>query len=163
MEVNCAHDAIVAIKDLRPNPKNPNKHPKDQIILLAKILAHQGWRSPVVVSNETGLVTKGHGRIEAAKRNGWIEVPVDYQSYSTTTDEYADMVADNEIARLAQSDKSKILKDTLDFGPEFDFDLLGIPDFKLPEDFDSLPSVKNEKEIECPNCGALFSQEKSNG
>ena len=30
--VFCAHDAIVPLKDLRPNPKNPNQHPPEQII-----------------------------------------------------------------------------------------------------------------------------------
>lgn len=29
--VFCAHDAIVPLKDLRPNPKNPNQHPPEQI------------------------------------------------------------------------------------------------------------------------------------
>ena len=33
--VFCAHDAIVPLKDLRPNPKNPNQHPPEQIKLLA--------------------------------------------------------------------------------------------------------------------------------
>ena len=31
--VFCAHDAIVPLKDLRPNPKNPNQHPPEQIKL----------------------------------------------------------------------------------------------------------------------------------
>ena len=33
--VFCAHDAIVPLKDLRPNPKNPNQHPPEQIKLLS--------------------------------------------------------------------------------------------------------------------------------
>ena len=36
--VFCAHDAIVPLKDLRPNPKNPNQHPPEQIKLLASII-----------------------------------------------------------------------------------------------------------------------------
>ena len=37
--VFCAHDAIVPLKDLRPNPKNPNQHPPEQIKLLAEVFA----------------------------------------------------------------------------------------------------------------------------
>ena len=40
--VFCAHDAIVPIKDLRPNPKNPNQHPPEQIKLLASIIRATG-------------------------------------------------------------------------------------------------------------------------
>lgn len=36
--VFCAHDAIIPLKDLRPNPKNPNQHPPEQIKLLASII-----------------------------------------------------------------------------------------------------------------------------
>lgn len=120
---------------LQKNPKNPNKHPPEQIKLLAKIMKHQGWRSPVVVSNRSGFIIKGHGRLEAAKLNKWDKAPVDLQDYASEADEYADMVADNKIAELADTDMSMVLQDVLDLGPDFDFDLLGIPDFKLPEDF----------------------------
>lgn len=44
--VFCAHDAIVPLKDLRPNPKNPNQHPPEQIKLLASIIRATGWRAP---------------------------------------------------------------------------------------------------------------------
>lgn len=40
--VFCAHDAIIPLKDLRPNPKNPNQHPPEQIKLLASIIRATG-------------------------------------------------------------------------------------------------------------------------
>ena len=36
--VECAFDSMVAIGDIKPNPRNPNLHPKKQIELLAKII-----------------------------------------------------------------------------------------------------------------------------
>src|SRR5689334_7267785 len=128
MDVKCAFDEMVDIDLLIPNPRNPNKHPENQIALLAKIMGHQGWRSPVVVSERSGFIVKGHGRLQAAKLNGWAQVPVDKQEYATEADEYADMVADNKIAELAETDLGMVLQDVLDLGPDFDFDLLGIPD-----------------------------------
>ena len=135
MDIMCAHTERIPLHNLKTNPKNPNQHTDSQIKLLAKIMKHQGWRAPIVVSKRSGYITKGHGRLQAAKLNCWADAPVDMQDYASDADEYADMVADNEIARLAKSDLSMVLRDVLDLGPDFDFDLLGIPDFKLPEDF----------------------------
>ena len=68
--VFCAHDAIVPIKDLRPNPKNPNQHPPEQIKLLASIIRATGWRAPITVSKRSGLVTKGYGNVLSISRSG---------------------------------------------------------------------------------------------
>jgi hypothetical protein len=65
--VNCAFDELVPLEKLVPNPRNPNQHPQSQVALLAKVIAHQGWRSPVVVSTRSGFIVAGHGRYEAAK------------------------------------------------------------------------------------------------
>ena len=78
--VFCAHDAIVPLKDLRPNPKNPNQHPPEQIKLLASIIRATGWRAPITVSKRSGLVTKGHGRLMAAQLDDLTDAPVDYQA-----------------------------------------------------------------------------------
>lgn len=156
MKIECAHDEIRDLETLISNPKNPNKHSLEQIKLLAKIMKHQGWRSPIVVSNRSGFITKGHGRLYAAKHNEWTQAPVDFQDYASEADEYADMVADNEIAKLAFTDLSLVLKDVLDLGPDFDFSLLGIPNFKLPEDLKTQETpldlnFKFKLEIECKN------------
>ena len=37
-EVKCAHDRMVQIGRIKPNPRNPNTHPESQIELLAKII-----------------------------------------------------------------------------------------------------------------------------
>lgn len=131
MIVHCPHDALVSIKDLKAHPKNRNKHPDAQIERLAKILEYQGWRYPVKVSKRSGLVTSGHGRIEAAKANGWKQVPVSFQDYADEEQEYADVQSDNAIASWAELDLSGINADLADLGPDFDLDLLGIKDFTL--------------------------------
>lgn len=130
MDIKCAHTELVDLDLLTPNPRNPNKHPENQIQLLAKIMKHQGWRSPVIVSNRSGFIVKGHGRLMAAKLNGWEQVPVDRQDYETEADEYADMVADNKIAELSETDLDMVAEDVLGLPSDFDLDLLGIPDFE---------------------------------
>lgn len=108
--VFCAHDAIVDVAKLVPNPKNPNQHPDNQIQLLGRIIRQAGWRQPITVSKRSGFIVKGHGRLAAAILEGMKEAPVDYQNYTTEAEEYADLVADNRIAELAETD-SKLLAD----------------------------------------------------
>lgn len=110
--VFCAHDAIVDVAKLVPNPKNPNQHPDSQIQLLGRIIRRTGWRQPITVSKRSGFIVKGHGRLAAALLEGVKEAPVDYQNYTTEAEEYADLVADNRIAELAETD-SKLLADIL--------------------------------------------------
>jgi DNA modification methylase len=139
---------LVDTHKLIPNPKNPNKHPKSQIDALAYIIDHQGQRSPVVVSNRSGFIIKGHGRLQAIKQLGWDKVAVDYQDYDSEAQEYADMIADNKIAELAEHDDGMMIADLKGF-PEMDLNLLGMPDFKMPDEIappvgdpDEVPDVK---------------------
>lgn len=106
--VHCAHDVLVDSATLIPNPKNPNTHPDSQIQLLGRIIREQGWRQPITVSKRSGFIVKGHGRLAAALLEGFKEVPVDYQNYASEADEYADLVADNRLAELAEIDEKKL-------------------------------------------------------
>ena len=129
IKVHCAHSDIVAVKDLKPNPKNPNRHPENQIEILAKVIQAQGWRQPIKVSNQSGYIVSGHGRYEAAIFMGAEFVPVDYQDYDSEESELADLLADNRIAELADMDDKKLaelfaeLNDT-----DFDFGIAGYAD-----------------------------------
>ena len=123
--VHCAHDAIVETEKLVPNPKNPNRHPESQIELLAKIIKAQGWRAPVCVSNRSGFVIKGHGRLDAAKLLKAEKVPVDYQDYASEAEEWADMLADNRIAELAETDDESLAALIKEMDGKIDLDLTG--------------------------------------
>ncbi|MCK9569897.1 ParB/Srx family N-terminal domain-containing protein [Candidatus Pacearchaeota archaeon] len=125
-KVECAFDKMVPVEEIIPNPRNPNKHPKKQLELLSKIIKAQGWRAPITVSNRSGFIVRGHARLEAAKILGLTECPVDFQDYENEAVEWADCIADNRIAELAEPDLP-LLKDLLtelDTGA-FDMDLTG--------------------------------------
>jgi site-specific DNA-methyltransferase (adenine-specific) len=117
------------------HPRNYNTHPAEQIRLLAKIIKHQGWRNPITVSKRSGYVVKGHGRLAAALQLGCSEVPVDVQEYKDEASEYADMIADNRIAELAEADQDA-LKELLtdDVFEGFDLDLTGFGDLDFLND-----------------------------
>lgn len=159
MKIACTNFELVNITKLKPHPKNPNKHSKDQIKRLAKILDYQGFRNPIKVSNQSGFIISGHGRLAAAKLNKWKQVPVSYQDYENQDQEYADLIADNAIADWAELDLQIVNEDFVNLGPDFDIDLLGIDGFILdPTSFE--PGTEQEQSkldktqlLECPHCG----------
>ena len=128
-QVFCSHTEMRDPASLVEHPRNYNTHPAEQIRLLAKIIKHQGWRNPITVSKRSGYVVKGHGRLAAALQLGCSEVPVDVQEYKDEASEYADMIADNRIAELAEADQDA-LKGLLtdDVFEGFDLDLTGYSD-----------------------------------
>ena len=66
--VRCSFTEMADPRLLVPQPRNPNRHSDEQVALLAKIIAHQGWRNPITVSNRSGFVVAGHARLAAALR-----------------------------------------------------------------------------------------------
>lgn len=148
MNIRCAFDKLLSLSELKKkfNPKNRNKHPDDQVERLAKILEFQGVRTPVKVSNQSGFITSGHGRVLAAIKNGWTDLPVNFQDYDSEEQEYADVQSDNAIASWAELDLSGINLDIADLGPEFNIDMLGIKDFVL-EPADKFQSQSDEDEV----------------
>lgn len=131
--VFCAHTELVETEKLVPNPRNPNRHPESQIKLLAKIIRAQGWRNPIVVSRRSGFVIKGHGRLDAAKLLECERVPVDFQDYENEAAEWADMLADNRIAELAETDDEELKKLIQELDGQIDLDLTGFDAFSIDE------------------------------
>ena len=147
--VHCAHTALVDPNSLKPNPLNPNRHSAHQIQLLASIIQEQGWRNPVTTSKRSGLVVRGHGRLEAALLIGCETIPVDEQDYDSEAEELADLLADNRLSELAELDEDglrRVLKSIGDVDPSFDLELTGFMEDeirKLMED-----DVTPEDELE---------------
>ena len=151
-------------KTLKPSPDNPNDHTQEQIERLAEILLYQGFRSPIVVSNQTGNITTGHGRTLAAIHANMNQVPVSYQDFDDWDQEYSYIVADNAIAEWATLDLSKINTQIPDLGL-IDINLFGLKSFEI-EPMDKYNEKTGAKELDesefsqfdhsCPKCGFEF-------
>ena len=165
--VYCRYDAAVDIEAVTPNPRNPNRHPDEQIALLAKIIRAQGWRNPIRVSNRSGFVIAGHARLAAARVLGVAQVPAEYQDYANEAAEWQDMLSDNRIAELAERDEQAIkdLLEELDDGSN-DMDLTGYAQDVIeemmtaappsdPVDLDA-PDQNAARLVKCPKCGFEF-------
>jgi DNA modification methylase len=122
----------VPLKSIKLDPKNRNKHPKEQIERLAKLMGHYGWvGNPIVVSTSTKICKAGEGRYLAAKQVGLTEVPVHFKTFANEDDEYGWGIEDNGIGKWASLDFAGINEDIAALGPDFDIDLLGLKDFVI--------------------------------
>lgn len=170
----CVYDKIVDVTLLSPNPDNPNHHPDSQVELGARIIKGQGWRACITVSNQSGLITKGHGRLAFAQALGVKEAPVDYQDYASPAMEWADVLADNRLSELAEMDilKVKEITDAQLVG-RIEMDLCGYISSELagridisetegplvaPEKFKEMDDEQMEFSHTCPKCGFQFDE-----
>lgn len=131
VKIRCAFTKMVPVSELKQHPKNRNTHSQEQVERLAHIMEYQGVRHPIIISNLSGFITAGHGRLEAAKKLGLKEYPCDFQEYQSEEAEYAFLQSDNAIASWAELDLAGINSDLGDLGPDFDIEMLGIKDFVL--------------------------------
>ena len=142
VSVFCAFDEIVNIKELKENPQNPNTHPKEQIELLTEIIKKTGWRAPITVSNLSGFIVKGHGRLQAAHAAGFKHCPVEYQNFQDDEEEMAALLADNKLAELAEIDVEKLTE----IFKDYEFEDLSLTGYSQ-EEFDELVEVFEETEL----------------
>lgn len=156
--VFCKFSEIVNVAELKPNPKNPNTHPQNQIELLSKIIMANGWRERIIVSNLSGMIVKGHGRYKAAIKAGLNEVPVEYQDYENREAEIKDLIADNKIAELSEVDDevaADLMRSLDNFTPYLSTDLSGFGygedslEILFPE-LSNTPRAKYSRNIEAP-------------
>ena len=154
--VHCAHTRLADPNSLQLNPANPNRHSAHQIQLLASIIQDQGWRNPVTVSKRSGLIVRGHGRLEAALLIGCETIPVDEQDYSSDAEELADLLADNRLSELAELDEDdlrRVLSSIQDTDPEFDLELTGFMEDEIrklmEDDGDPADDLETIPRMEC--------------
>jgi hypothetical protein len=155
IKINCAHDAVVDVKDLVPHPKNPNMHPDSQIDAFALLLEEHGWRLPICVSNLSGFIVRGHLRYYTALKLGEMSVPVDFQDYDNEILELADLTADNRIPEMAETNE-EILHELLAQVrgiPDVDIKITGYTD----DDLEKLTKKLTKQEKEKPE--VEFSEE----
>lgn len=165
--VFCAFEELVDPVGLVPNPRNPYIHPEHQIQLLARLIKAHGWRAPITVSNRSGFVVRGHCRLAAALVLGAEAVPIDRQDYENEAKEWADLVADNRVAELAERDGDKLqelLREITE--AQGDVELTGYTVEEVdallaevippePKEFDE-DTARGVKTVTCPECGYEF-------
>lgn len=128
------------IELIKPYEKNAKKHPKKQVQQVANSIKEFGFNQPIVVDQDNVIIV-GHGRYEASKLLGLVDVPVITVNL-TKAQASAYRLADNKLNESEWNmglviEELKELSDEMFDLTGFDKDLLITPDENdddIPED-----------------------------
>lgn len=122
---------------LKPDPRNPRVHTRDQIRAIALSIESYGFLVPLLVRNQNELIA-GHGRWLAAKEQGLREVPTIRIEHLTEAQIRAFMIADNRLTEIATWDDKLLAEQlnelslvNLDFSLEATGFTMGEIDFRI--------------------------------
>ena len=113
------------VDKLIPYINNSRTHSDEQIAQIAASIKEFGWTNPILVDGENGIIA-GHGRLMAARKLGYTEVPTIELKDLTETQRKAYIIADNRLALNAGWDNEMLtieLNDLLADG--FALEMLG--------------------------------------
>ena len=122
----------IPIADLRPWRRNARTHSRKQLRQIADSIERFGFTNPVLIDNERNILA-GHGRVEAARLLGMMEVPCLRIDTMTSEEKRAYVIADNKLALNAGWDEEILgeeLKALLECDLGFDIEVTG---FSIPE------------------------------
>ena len=142
------------ISDLIPYANNARTHSDEQVTQIASSIKEFGFNNPILIDKDNGIIA-GHGRLEAAKKLGYTEVPTIKLEHLTDTQRKAFILADNRIALNSGWDTTLLSLELKELDTELDLTSLGfdakeIAALLAPEqvegntDEDSVPDVPEE-------------------
>lgn len=128
---------LISIDKLIPYINNARTHSPEQITKLRSSLREFGFVNPVLIDRSFNIIA-GHGRYEAAKAEGYSEVPCVYVDHLSEAQKKAYIIADNRMAMDAGWDE-ELLKVELEAleGESFDLSLTGFDEDELADLFKS--------------------------
>lgn len=121
----------VGIDKLIPYVRNARTHSKEQILQLRASIREFGFINPVLIDKDYTVIA-GHGRIQAAKEEGYEELPCVFVEHLTDAQKRAYILADNRLALNAGWDEEMLSIELSELqGFDFDLSLLGFDDAEL--------------------------------
>lgn len=126
---------LVPIDKLVPYVNNARTHSADQIMKLRSSLREFGFINPVIIDRDYGVIA-GHGRLMAAKEEGFTEVPCVLVDHLTEAQKKAYILADNRYAQDAGWDEEMLRVEIEALqGMDFDVSLTGFEDTEIADLF----------------------------
>lgn len=95
------------VTELIPYVKNSRTHSDDQVAQIAASIKEFGWTNPILVDGDNGIIA-GHGRLMAARKLGYKDVPTIELADLTKTQKKAYIIADNRLALNAGWDNEML-------------------------------------------------------
>lgn len=135
---------LVPITKLVPYQNNARTHSPEQINKLRSSLREFGFINPVIIDRDFGVIA-GHGRILAAKEEGFTEVPCVFADHLTEAQKKAYIIADNRMSLDAGWDE-ELLRVEIEALQGMDFDplLTGFDEKELSDLFKDDAEVKED-------------------
>ena len=127
----------ISVQKLIPYVNNARTHSPEQVNKLRSSLREFGFVNPLIIDREFNVIA-GHGRLEAAKAEGYEEVPCVFIDDMTEAQKKAYILADNRMALDAgwDNDLLKVELEALQ-GMDFDVSLTGFDDKELASLFET--------------------------
>lgn len=138
------------VADLKPDPKNPRRHSRQQVRKLARSMRKLGFNVPLLVDKDNRVIA-GHGRLLACRELGITTVPTISLNHLTPEQAKAFQIADNRLCELGEWDEkllAEAFKELTFLELELDPELTELTGFDAPEiDFriQSLESREHER------------------
>jgi DNA modification methylase len=121
----------VPIETVTPYHGNPRTHSDEQIAQIAASITEFGWTNPILIRPNYVLIA-GEGRLEAARKLGFTEIPVIEVGRLTDAQYRALAIADNQLALNAGWDEDRLNEEIAALAKEeFDTTLMGFDDDEL--------------------------------
>ena len=135
---------MVPIDKLVPYINNARTHSPEQITKLRASLREFGFINPVIIDKDYGVIA-GHGRLEAAKAEGFDQVPCVLVDHLTEAQKKAYILADNRMAMDAGWDEELLRIEIEALQAEaFDVGLTGFDEKELADLFADDTDVKED-------------------
>lgn len=120
---------MININDVIPYENNAKKHPEEQVEHIANSIKRFGWKQPIVIDKEN-VVVVGHGRLLAAQKLGYEQVPVLYADDLTPQEINAFRLADNK-TNESDWDIGMLKEELSELLDDFDMKDFGFKDYEL--------------------------------
>ena len=121
----------VPVDKLVPYARNARTHSKQQIAQLRASIREFGFVSPAVIDSDYNILV-GHGRVQAAREEGYKTIPCVFAKNLTEAQKRAYILADNQLALNAGWDEDMLSVELEDLkNDNFDLSLLGFDDTDL--------------------------------
>jgi ParB-like chromosome segregation protein Spo0J len=154
------------VAELVPAERNARTHSPEQIQQIAASIRQWGWTNPILIDEGRAIIA-GHGRLEAARAAGLVEVPTITLAGLSAAQKRALAIADNKLALNAGWDDELLRLELGELGLEgFDLSLIGFSDLELrdmlddpdfgPGSADDQGRLDQKAPVTCPECGHAF-------
>ena len=139
---------LIDINKLVPYQNNSRTHTPEQIMKIRSSLREFGFVNPVIVDRDLGVIA-GHGRLAAAREEGYTEVPCVFVDEMTEAQKKAYIIADNRLALDAGWDEEmlKVEMEALQ-GMDFDLALTGFDEKELLSLFSADESAAEDDDFD---------------